>query len=260
MAVYLKGATEIVVMGHTDCRMSQFEANDFLSALSAWGVSRQQLGPVDLRRWAGAFHDPRPNVKQSVESVARCPFIPRRIPIHGLLIDILTGKVEVVVDGQRELARRGAAGTETPSAAPASAPASAPVPAPAPAHPAGAATTAPVKPPPLPPPVNIPGSPKPAPTGPERALPKDLLGSLRVLKQAYAEMKNNKEYRAEAEMIRGRVARGENLLESLDWIERNLRRLSAERPDVIVALKIVREHAERSPAGAHVQKLLHQIL
>jgi carbonic anhydrase len=262
MAIYLKDATEIVVLGHSDCRMSQFEANDFLNAISTWGVSRQQLGPVDLRRWAGAFHDPRQNVKQSVELIARCPYIPRRVPIHGLLIDIQTGRVEVVVDGQRELSRRSLAGSEAQSTVSAPTPVS--VPAAVTAHPAGAPAAAPPPvastPVPAPLPVNIPGSPKPAPAAAERPLPKDLLGSLKVLRQAYAEMKNSKEYRAEAELIHGRVARGENLLESLDWIERNLRRLSAERPDVIAALRIVREHAERSPAGVHIQKLLNQIL
>jgi hypothetical protein len=73
-------------------------------------------------------------------------------------------------------------------------------------------------------------------------------------------MKSNKEYRAEAERIRARVAKGGNLLEVLDWIELNMRRLSTERPDIIAALRIVREHVGSSPAGAQLQKLLNQIL
>ncbi len=80
MMIYLNGASEIVVLGHTDCRLSQFTANDFLNALSAWHVDRQQLGPVDLRCWAGAFHDPRQNVKRSVEMIAQAHFIPKGIP------------------------------------------------------------------------------------------------------------------------------------------------------------------------------------
>ena len=90
-------------------------------------------------------------------------------------------------------------------------------------------------------------------------MPKDLLDSLRILRQAYVEMKGSKEHHEEAERIRAHVANGENLLEALDWMDRNMQRLAVERPDVIAALKIVRKHVEGLPAGGHIQKLLNQI-
>jgi hypothetical protein len=239
-------------------------------------VDRQQFGPVDLRRWAGAFHDPRQNVKRSVEMIGQCPFIPRRMPIHGLVIDIGTGGIEVLVDGGVELARRASPGTRIPAVpaaagitTPAMVPEVSELPGSAPpaagkaaAAPPAVPTSTPTGPQAARAPVNIPAStvpPKQA-DGVARPIPNDLLGSLQVLLQAYAEMKNRNEFRAEAEKIRARVAKGESLLEVLDWIELNVRRLSSERPDIIAALRIVREHVDRSPAGAHLQKLLNQIL
>jgi carbonic anhydrase len=283
MMIYLKGATEIVVLGHTDCRMSQFEANGFLDALSAWDVQRQQLGPVDLRRWAGAFHDPRQNVKRSVEMIEQCPFIPKRLPVHGILIDIGTGRIEILVEGGKAVERRTAPGAKkaagasatvlTPPAVPdmpnaagavtaAHGKASAPQAAPPPVPPVGPPSSLRVSPPTAAAPAKIPipaAAAKPA-TAPARPIPKDLLDSLRILRQAYAEMKTSKEHREEAERIRARVANGENLHEALDWIDRNARHYSAERPDVVAALQIVRKHVEGSSVGGHLQKLLNQIL
>ena len=105
MAVFLKGATEILVLGHSDCRLEQLEANALLEALAAKGVQRQSLGPIDLRQWVGTFHDARKNVHAAVEQIRACPFLPASLPVHGMIMDTMTGALETLANGYESLLR-----------------------------------------------------------------------------------------------------------------------------------------------------------
>ena len=60
--------------------------------------------------------------------------------------------------------------------------------------------------------------------------------------------------------MRARLAREEDPLRSFAIVEETAHHLSAGRADVAAAVKIVREHVERSPVAAYVQNLLQQIL
>jgi len=51
-----------------------------------------------LLRWLGAFSDVHINVKEVVNVIRRSPFLPK-LPVHGLVIDINTGKLELVERG-----------------------------------------------------------------------------------------------------------------------------------------------------------------
>jgi carbonic anhydrase len=52
-----------------------------------------------LLGWLRAFQDPREAVKTEVTRVKGFPFVPRSIAVHGLVYDLATGQVEVVVNG-----------------------------------------------------------------------------------------------------------------------------------------------------------------
>jgi carbonic anhydrase len=51
-----------------------------------------------LLRWLGAFNDVHVNVREVVNVIRRSPYLPK-IPVHGLVIDIITGKLEMVDRG-----------------------------------------------------------------------------------------------------------------------------------------------------------------
>ena len=51
-----------------------------------------------MKEWSGVFDDEEENVIETVETIRNSPFIPKEIPIHGVMIDIVTGEVEVIVD------------------------------------------------------------------------------------------------------------------------------------------------------------------
>lgn len=105
-AIYLLDVREVLVIGHTQCGLSRVEPAALASSMQALGVDPQQLsereglGSLDaLVDWVGAFSDVHISVKETVEVIRNSPYLPK-IPVHGLVIDITTGKLEVVERAQ----------------------------------------------------------------------------------------------------------------------------------------------------------------
>jgi carbonic anhydrase len=115
MAVYLFGAREVLVVGHTSCRMAAFQSSTFIESFRARGVPREAFGTEDLRAWAGAISDPRGGIRISAGSIRAAPFLPRDLSVAGLLLDDATGTLEVVVQPGEEPAAEPAAAREEPA-------------------------------------------------------------------------------------------------------------------------------------------------
>ncbi len=98
-ALYIKRASEIFVTGHTDCTMASFSAAEVIEAFRKAGVPRTAFGEGDLREWFGAFPDVKGNVAGAVEYLRKCPCIPRSVKVHGLVLSLADGSLEVVVNG-----------------------------------------------------------------------------------------------------------------------------------------------------------------
>jgi carbonic anhydrase len=96
LAAYLFGVTEILVVGHTSCRMAAFEAAPFIETFRRHGVRREAFGAEDLRSWAGAMPDPRRGVMASVASIKAATLLPPDIRVSGLLLDDATGALTLV--------------------------------------------------------------------------------------------------------------------------------------------------------------------
>ena len=136
LAAFLGGVNELLVVGHTSCRMASFTSASFIESFRARGIPRDAFGAGDLREWAGAIADPKRGVQASVDSVAAAPFLPQDLIVAGLVLDDRSGALELVVAPASLGARRGASASATMSA-PQAAPAPGPEPAAGPA--AGAA-------------------------------------------------------------------------------------------------------------------------
>jgi carbonic anhydrase len=103
MACAIKGAKEIAIIGHTDCLVGKTTAMNLLDRLAALGVDRSRL-PENLVEYFGLFGTERQNVLKAVEHVRASPLIGAKIPVHGLLIDLKTGKLEWLVNGYQGFA------------------------------------------------------------------------------------------------------------------------------------------------------------
>src|SRR2546429_7995696 len=97
--IYLLGVREVAVIGHTQCGLARADPNVLIASMQALGVDPQLLiEKADPKSWFGAFDDVHVNVKEVVDIIRKSPFLPK-IPVHGLVIDIETGKLEMVDRG-----------------------------------------------------------------------------------------------------------------------------------------------------------------
>jgi len=98
LACAVKGGHEIAILGHTDCRVGQTGSSKLMEAFLAQGVERARL-PDNLPEFFGMFASERANVIKAVDIARSSPLIGPKVPIHGLVLDLQTGRVEWVVNG-----------------------------------------------------------------------------------------------------------------------------------------------------------------
>jgi carbonic anhydrase len=114
VAVHLAGIREIAILMHTDCGATVAwarAANLLENAQNNLGDDFPRLvdamGGNDVdsaRTWLRAFDDPRVAVVREVSRLRDEALLPRDVPIHGLVLNLETGAVDVVVDGYAEAA------------------------------------------------------------------------------------------------------------------------------------------------------------
>lgn len=98
LACAVKGGREIAVIGHTDCHVSQTTTMQLLQKFRTMGVERNRL-PENINEFFGMFATERQNVLKACDLARQSPLIGPKIPVHGLLVDIETGRLEWVVNG-----------------------------------------------------------------------------------------------------------------------------------------------------------------
>jgi carbonic anhydrase len=103
--IYLLGVREVAVIGHTQCGLAHADATTLTASMQALGIDPQKLieeerlGDIQgLLRWLGAFNDVHVNVREVVNVIRKSPFLPK-VHVHGLVIDVITGKLEMVDRG-----------------------------------------------------------------------------------------------------------------------------------------------------------------
>ncbi|MDQ0231119.1 carbonic anhydrase [Metabacillus malikii] len=104
VAVYELQADEICVVGHHDCGMSKLKADAFLEKAKQRGITEEKLDTlrysgVDLDQWLKGFDSVEDSVRDSVDTIKNHPLLAEGVPVHGLVIDPATGKLDVVVNG-----------------------------------------------------------------------------------------------------------------------------------------------------------------
>lgn len=103
LACAVKGGKEILILGHSDCLVRKTGTMELLGKFAALGVPRAKL-PENLQEFFGLFASERQNVLKAVEHVRASPLIGPRVPVHGALLDLATGRLEVLVNGYQVFA------------------------------------------------------------------------------------------------------------------------------------------------------------
>lgn len=102
LACAVKGGEEIAIIGHTDCQIAKTTTMQLLERLKELGVDRSRL-PDNVNEFFGTFGSEQQNVIKACDFVRQSPLIGPKIPVHGLLLDIGTGKLDWVVNGYETL-------------------------------------------------------------------------------------------------------------------------------------------------------------
>jgi carbonic anhydrase len=102
LACAVKGGEEIAIIGHTDCQIAKTTTMVLLEKLKELGVDRARL-PDNVNEFFGTFGSERQNVIKACDIARQSPLIGPKIPVHGLLLDIATGKLDWVVNGYETL-------------------------------------------------------------------------------------------------------------------------------------------------------------
>ncbi len=110
VGIHLAGIREIALVMHTDCgnclakakidrvvgslstRIDEADYNDFRASIG-------EPFSEKLIEHLKAFDDPHQAVRREVDTVRRKPFVPNDIILHGLVYELETARLEVVVDG-----------------------------------------------------------------------------------------------------------------------------------------------------------------
>ncbi|MGM9950916.1 MAG: beta-class carbonic anhydrase [Lysinibacillus sp.] len=107
VAVYELRADEVYIIGHYDCGMSAVDPDVMLGHMVERGIKQETIDTItysalDLREWLRGFGDVKTSVLKSVDLVRKHPLMPK-VPVHGLIIDPGTGRLDLVSDGNQNL-------------------------------------------------------------------------------------------------------------------------------------------------------------
>ena len=78
IAIYLKDAKEIAVIGHTDCRMAKLSMSELLDRLKKSGIERHALPIANLHEFFGLFTSEKGTYSRELAFYARAPSSRRR--------------------------------------------------------------------------------------------------------------------------------------------------------------------------------------
>jgi carbonic anhydrase len=98
LACAVKGGKEIAVIGHTDCHVQQTSVSELTERFRALGIDRTRL-PDNLNEFFGLFASERQNVINAAATIRSSPLIGPKVPVHGFLMDINSGRLEWLVNG-----------------------------------------------------------------------------------------------------------------------------------------------------------------
>lgn len=104
ICVYEFDIKEIFIIGHYDCGVSSMDTDKMIKKMIEKGIDVQTLDTlsragIKVKKWLHGFDCVEESVRESVAKVKNHPLMPSNVAIHGLIMDPLTGRLDVAVNG-----------------------------------------------------------------------------------------------------------------------------------------------------------------
>ena len=104
ICVYAFDIKEIFIIGHYDCGVSSMDTDKMIKKMIEKGIDVQTLDTlsragIKVKKWLHGFDCVEESVRESVTKVKNHPLMPSNVAIHGLIMDPLTGRLDVAVNG-----------------------------------------------------------------------------------------------------------------------------------------------------------------
>lgn len=101
IAIYDLDVKDILVIGHTDCGVQQVDVARMVERMLTRGVLPENIEMarycgVDFDQWLAGFDCVENSVYETVEIVAKHPFIPKDVSVYGFVMDSDTGALTAV--------------------------------------------------------------------------------------------------------------------------------------------------------------------
>lgn len=108
VAVYELQADEILIIGHHGCGMKGFHSKQMLEKAKQRGVTEAAIQSVEeqginVEQWLHGFENVQDSVQSGVDILRNHPLLPENTPVHGLVIDPSTGKLDLIDKGYEKV-------------------------------------------------------------------------------------------------------------------------------------------------------------
>lgn len=101
VGIYELGVEEVMVVGHYGCGMAGIDPDTVIGKMTQRGIAPETITTLghagfDLHRWLAPVASIPDSVAHTVQTIRNHPLVPLTIPVHGLVIDPETGKLDLV--------------------------------------------------------------------------------------------------------------------------------------------------------------------
>ncbi|NIK79113.1 carbonic anhydrase [Paenibacillus castaneae] len=102
VAVYELGAQEVLVIGHHGCGMTNLDTKGMISKFPERGIDPLAIETLEnagirMEKFLRGFSSAEEGVNHSVQMIRKHPLFPKDVPVHGFVIDPVTGELEVTM-------------------------------------------------------------------------------------------------------------------------------------------------------------------
>ena len=98
VAHYGMGVTDVLVVGHENCGVIDFNATSFIERMVAEGISKEAIRMIEmgLVEWMDHFCVSEDNVKFTVDRLRKHPLFPKTVNFYGGMMNPNTGEFTIV--------------------------------------------------------------------------------------------------------------------------------------------------------------------